>query len=326
MTPKVSVMIPVYNTAAYVGRCLTSLFEQTFDDIEYIIVNDATPDHAMDIVNNLVASYPHRRVKIIDHKTNKGSASARNTALDAASGEYLIYVDSDDWAEKNMIERMVSVAENEGADLVLADYYVDYKNRKTAYVSLADTIKENPNYKELFFSGKIRLFTWNKMISKRLYDNYAIRFIEGINMWEDVATIPRLAFFAQRIAYLPEAFVHYVQYNPGSYTASCSADSIKQMQGAIETLEVFWKEQGCDPQCKAGLDELKLHTKVSWFVNTRGKARNELMHKYPEVNSLRNKVQPFYRRCLAELVRRHQYRLADCLVFVIKQSKKVIFR
>ena len=100
MTPKVSVMIPVYNTAAYVGRCLTSLFEQTFDDIEYIIVNDATPDHAMDIVNNLVASYPHRRVKIIDHKTNKGSASARNTALDAASGEYLIYVDSDDWAEK----------------------------------------------------------------------------------------------------------------------------------------------------------------------------------------------------------------------------------
>ena len=102
--PKVSFLVPVYNVSAYIGRCARSLFEQTFDDIEYIFVNDCTPDDSMERLEAVIEQYPERagQVKIINQEQNQGPGTARNVALLAASGEYVCCVDSDDYVEYNM--------------------------------------------------------------------------------------------------------------------------------------------------------------------------------------------------------------------------------
>ena len=106
--PKVSVIVPIYNVEKYIERCLRSLFEQTLDDIEYIFVNDCTPDNSMIILEKILKEYPHRikQVKIINHEQNQGQAGARTSGMKAMTGEYMIHCDPDDWVELDMYEIM----------------------------------------------------------------------------------------------------------------------------------------------------------------------------------------------------------------------------
>lgn len=117
---KVSVLIPVYNAEAYIESCVRSLFEQSLEDIEYIFVNDCTSDKSLDILNEIMDEYPARKeqVKVISHSCNKGVASTRNTGLLYAQGEYIGWVDSDDWVEKNMFEILYLMAKQADADIV----------------------------------------------------------------------------------------------------------------------------------------------------------------------------------------------------------------
>ena len=102
--PKVSVIVPIYGVEAYIERCAVSLFEQTLDDIEYIFVNDCTPDESMKILSHVLSRYPHRtdQVVIINQPKNMGAAKAREVGIKAAKGEYIIHCDSDDWVDKDM--------------------------------------------------------------------------------------------------------------------------------------------------------------------------------------------------------------------------------
>ena len=126
--PKVSFLVPVYNVSAYIGRCARSLFEQTFDDIEYIFVNDCTPDDSMERLEAVIEQYPERagQVKIINQEQNQGPGTARNVALLAASGEYVCCVDSDDYVDADMVDAMYAKAVAEGADIVVADMWMEY--------------------------------------------------------------------------------------------------------------------------------------------------------------------------------------------------------
>ncbi len=99
---KVSIIVPIYNVEKYIERCAVSLFEQDFEDIEYIFVNDCTPDNSVEILEKVIEKYPNRKshLKIVHHKENKGLGSARNTGLEQATGNYILHIDSDDWCEK----------------------------------------------------------------------------------------------------------------------------------------------------------------------------------------------------------------------------------
>ena len=98
---KVSIIIPVYNVAPYIERCARSLFEQTLDDIEYIFVDDCTPDLSVDIIKRTLDRYPNRKeqVRIIKQQENKGCPAARNLAVQLANGEFIFHVDADDYIE-----------------------------------------------------------------------------------------------------------------------------------------------------------------------------------------------------------------------------------
>ena len=126
---KVSVLVPVYNVSAYIERCARSLFEQTFDDIEYIFVNDATPDDSMERLEAVIRQYPEREVRIVSHERNRGQATARHTALLAASGEYVCCVDSDDYIDWDMVASLYTKAVEEGADIVVSDAWFEYEGQ-----------------------------------------------------------------------------------------------------------------------------------------------------------------------------------------------------
>jgi glycosyltransferase involved in cell wall biosynthesis len=130
--PVLSIIVPIYKVERYISPCTHSLFGQTHSDIEYIFVNDYTPDNSIKILLEVLKNYPDRseQVKILNHEYNRGLAAARQSGLDAATGEYLIMVDSDDWLEIDMIAKMYEKAIKEDADIVIADFYEDYTGKE----------------------------------------------------------------------------------------------------------------------------------------------------------------------------------------------------
>ena len=123
---KVSVIIPVYNVERYIERCVRSLFEQTLIDMEYIFVDDCSPDNSINILESVLEEYPNRKsqVKIIRHLENKGLPIARKTGIDNSTGDYIIQCDSDDWVDKDMYKAMYNMAVNTHSDVVVCGYYV----------------------------------------------------------------------------------------------------------------------------------------------------------------------------------------------------------
>ena len=122
--PKVSIIIPVYGVEKYIERCARSLFEQTLDDIEYLFIDDSTPDRSIDILKRVLENYPHRKSQVNIHRMeqNSGQAIVRNWGMQNATGEYVIHCDSDDWVDTDMYRAMYEEAKDKNADVVVCDY------------------------------------------------------------------------------------------------------------------------------------------------------------------------------------------------------------
>ena len=239
----VSIIVPIYKVEEYIERCAISLFEQTLDDVEFIFVDDNTPDKSIEILLDVLQRYPSqkRKVKIIHHHKNQGLAVTRETGFKQASGRYIIHCDSDDWVDKEMYAAMYEKAMNENADIVVCDYMAEY-TKKSVYFSQKCSDK-----KEIFIcqllSGKLHNGVWNKLISRDLYMQIPFLWKEGCNMWEDVSIISRLAFYASRISYIPKGFYHYSQINNNAYTKTLSLTSVKNILEASNIVIDFFKQK-----------------------------------------------------------------------------------
>lgn len=127
---KVSIIVPVYNVAKYIERCLLSVLNQTWQDLEVILVNDCTPDNSMEIVRRVVASHPRGTVvRCLEHEENKGQSVARNTGIRIATGDYLYFLDSDDYLPLDGIATLLKFAGTKKYDFVLGNYEITGKSR-----------------------------------------------------------------------------------------------------------------------------------------------------------------------------------------------------
>lgn len=242
--PAVSVIVPIYNVEKYIGRCVRSLFEQTLEDIEYIFINDCTPDNSMGILRTVIEEYPQRqgRIKIIEFQENKGVSYARNAGLQASNGSYLIYCDADDWVETDMYEKMYRKAVEEEADMVGCDFYMEYADRrvekKQPFSTDAEVCIENILKEELHSS------TWNKLIKRDLYVQNHVVFPTGVNCWEDLTVILQLCYYSKKISYIPSRFYHYVQYNTTSILRLPGKRNIEGVLTACKIIESFLQKKG----------------------------------------------------------------------------------
>ena len=128
----VSIIVPVYNVEKFIEKCTITLMEQDYKNIEYIFVNDCTPDNSMQVLSDTLAKYPNRKddIKIINNAQNSGSSITRKNGFDIANGEYILFIDSDDWVELDMVSSMLKKAKETDADIVCCDYFLNFKNKQ----------------------------------------------------------------------------------------------------------------------------------------------------------------------------------------------------
>lgn len=238
---QVSICVPVYGVEKYIERCAVSLFEQTYKNIEYIFVNDHSPDNSWGILQDVIARYPYLAdcVKLLLHDKNRGLAAVRNTALNFAKGDYIMWVDSDDYIEPNAVEKCISVAETEDSDIVLFNYRME----KGSYTKIIKTChSENPTERTIaLLAAKISPCVWCGIIRRSLYADYDIRFKEGVNNGEDFHVTPKLSFFSQKISYIDSVLYHYDCTREDTYTRNFSIEKSEQVFMSFEILEDFFK-------------------------------------------------------------------------------------
>ncbi|MCL2650002.1 MAG: glycosyltransferase [Candidatus Azobacteroides sp.] len=269
MSPKVSILVPIYNVSNYIERCAHSLFQQTFDDIEYVFINDCTPDDSIEKLQKVIEQYPNRKpfVKIINHEKNRGLAAARNTAIDNSTGEYILVVDSDDYIELNMVEELYLCAEKEDADIAVSDIMREYSDRS---VLMTDYVSSNwdENVLNILLNQVSVGSLWNKLIKRELYVREDCRVPEGLNFREDIHVIFRIYFYANKIVKIDRPFYHYV-YNE----TSIMGESRKRMH--FENIILFWKlmdsfliEKNLMDKYKNDIQLMKVENKIGLMFGT----------------------------------------------------------
>src|SRR5574344_624731 len=170
--PKVSIIIPIYNVEKYIERCARSLFEQTEEDLEFIFVNDCTPDNSMQILNDVIRDYPSRKdqIKIIENEKNLGLPLTRQKGIKEATGEYIIHCDSDDWVDKDMYRMLYGKAKADDLDLVWCDLYRT-DGVTNDYIVQDTEIDKTTILKALLHETKGG-YLWNHLVKRNLiFDN-----------------------------------------------------------------------------------------------------------------------------------------------------------
>lgn len=233
--------MPVYNAEKTVERMLDSIISQTFRDWELIAVDDGSTDNSGQILDSYAAK--DSRIHVI-HKSNAGVAAARQDGIDHAKGIYTIHADSDDWVESRMLEDMLSVAKDDNADIVIADFFTDVEGRPSKVsVQRPESLDATDILHGLYAKG---LFggLWHKLIKKSAYDKANARFHEGINYCEDLLLLTQLLTNSQpKIAYIPKAYYHYI-VNSSSLTQCVSAEGLESMRRFHSIALTYLPENG----------------------------------------------------------------------------------
>lgn len=216
--PKVSIIVPFYNVEKYIEKCLQTLVDQTLEDIEIILVNDGSKDKTIDIVKKYQEMYPTKIVYL--EKANGGLSDARNYAIPYAKGEYIAFLDSDDYVETTMYQEMYEIAKKENSDMVECNFIWEYPKKIKI-----DIGKKYSGKHEMI--EKIRVVAWNKLIKRQVIEKSKIQFPKGYR-YEDVEFTYKLIPYLENISFLEEPCIHYIQRQ----------NSISNMQNE-RTKEIF---------------------------------------------------------------------------------------
>lgn len=262
MEPKLSVVVPVYNVEKYIGEMIESLQKQTLRDLEIILVDDGSPDNSGAICDEYAAK--DERIKVI-HKPNGGVGAARNDGLDAATGEWIVFCDSDDWVEADAFEKLILLGEKHEADVVFGDANLVY----------GDTVQKTQFYKDEFVTSDRNLIDqliaadfsrtycynppeagpafgyggpWNKVVRRQLLVDHEIRFdlrVKGI--FDDILYTAYVFAAAQTIAYAHVPVYNYRQLG-SSITHSYKANLLEINEAIFNSWQEFMEKHGKDGQ------------------------------------------------------------------------------
>lgn len=223
---RISLIVPIYGVEKYIAKFAESALDQTYQDLQFIFVNDGTKDRSMEILRDLIANrYAHlqSRIVIVD-KENGGLPSARKAGLDVAEGEYVLFADSDDWMETDAVEKVMAKADETDADIVYFDLIKEYGNR-TSYKRERDyTGATKDDFIVNMFNYKSFGYTVTKCFKRRLCTENVIYFPK-LGMHEDIYLMSQIIFHAKSLVHIPEALYHYRKDNPDSF---CAQDRLKR--------------------------------------------------------------------------------------------------
>lgn len=235
---KISIIVPIYNVEIYLEKCINSILNQTLSDFELIMVNDGSTDRSGEICNKY--EMMDSRIKII-HKKNGGLSSARNAGLDVARGEYIGFVDSDDYIDKQMYEKMIEKSIKSDSDIVICDMKYNLNGKDISQTQFEDfgIIDRNEALIQYFNHRSFKSHAQNKIYKKELFNN--IRFPEG-KLFEDVAVFYKLLYKSKRISFINEKLYIYNQGNINSITKKCINNKhFDLIDNALQVVQFFMK-------------------------------------------------------------------------------------
>lgn len=242
--PKISVIIPIYKVEYYIEKCVRSLMEQTLNSMEFIFINDATPDDSMRILAETISDYPERagQIVVINNNENKGTAYVRTKGIQTAQGDYVAWCDADDWCETNMFEKMWQSSDNGTVDIVTCNYYIEKDIQKE--VKSVNSI-DNPHlYVKFLYKQKYCLSEplWNKMIRRAILIDNDIYPYEGVNFGEDLNMVIRMYYYSLKCNLVSEPLYHYRLSNSTSMTKvaipwSCQKANIDKVVLFLESFK-----------------------------------------------------------------------------------------
>lgn len=282
--PKITIIIAVYNCEKYIEKCARSLFDQTLDKIEYIFVNDATPDHSINILNHVINDYPTRKtsIKVINLDINRGVSNARNIGIGLASGEYIIHADSDDWVDRDMYMHLYQKAKETDADIVGCNFRHEFTNiQYDFHQQYADSMEENISR---LINGKIFPSLCTSLTRRSIIEDNGITFPSGLNMGEDLFFNLQLYLHAKKIVSMDWAPYHYRHTEDSSCVQRTrkSIDSDIAIAGLIEKL---MKERHLYEKYVQDIEYRKFFSKLPLAQNLENKENyQEWLNIYPETN------------------------------------------
>ena len=233
----VSVLVPVYGVEKYIARCAESLFGQTYDDMEFIFVDDCSPDDSIRILNNTAEKFPARKpnVKILTHEHNRGVSAARNTALAAASGEYVMFVDSDDYLEPECVQKTAEIIDESDADAVLFGLKHLFKDKTVAELHPVCATKNE--YTINVIERRMPVGVCGGVYRRELFTEEGIAFIDGLAYGEDYAAKALLLHKSYKTVSMPCCLYNYIHYNDSSSTRIFKVKDIDDQIAVLDILK-----------------------------------------------------------------------------------------
>lgn len=285
--PIVSIIIPVYNAADLLYKCLNSLKEQTYNFLEIVFIDDCSLDNSNDLLiqfkEELCFLKPDFKVKIFKHDINRGVAAARNTGLEEVTGEYIYYVDADDYLANDAIELLVNMAIETGADIVGANWILQFEHNGRVMVQPKP---QSPMEAIVYMAkGILRWNLWLFMIKKDLYDDHNIRFIPGKNMGEDMMVIFKLLLHAKSISMIEKPIYYYSKSNNESLTKIYSKKHKEEVEINLKELNKYFTSEKGFNDWNNLFNYLKLNIKLPLIISNSIQQYQEWSSWFPEANS-----------------------------------------
>lgn len=229
-----SIIIPAYNAEPYICRAIGSILSQNFLDLEVIVVNDGSTDKTLELLEK---NYHANDNVLIINKENSGVSSARNCGLKKAKGEYIVFLDADDWVENGYFKYLKKIITNEACDGVVLGHIKDFgSNIKVVSNFNNENIINSSEYTELFMKGNISNNPWDKVFKKTCYLDNGVFFPENISMGEDSVVSAKLGLYSKSVYLSNSGYVHYMQNTDGVTKRDVSETSIMDLNDALSLI------------------------------------------------------------------------------------------
>ena len=324
---KVSVIVPIYNVEAVIARSVQSLMAQTLKGFEVIFVDDCCKDNSLKELNRALECHERDdvEVKIISHSQNQGAAAARNTGLDNAQGEYIYFLDADDYCVADALQMMYDRAKEQGCDIVGCEWKLTFENNARHMVQ--PDVTTGVEAFEKMCNGVMRWNLWLFMVRRDLFEAQSFRFIPKANMGEDMMVMMKILLAAGKVSIIHRPLYYYIQTNSNAMTKNFSAYS-GQVTTNVEELERYLKASGKEQFLK-NLNQLKLTLKLPLLISDKKSDFQMWQEWFPESNAFigQNPDQPFRTVLIQRWAAAKQYWLLRLYYrLVIKFIYGIIYR
>ena len=254
--PKVSAIVPIYGEK-YTERCVRSLLEQTLDDVEFIFVDDRSPDSAYDIFLGIIAEekYAHLKdnIKVIRHDVNKGVIAVRRTGWEASTGDFIYQIDSDDWMDRDMLRKLWEKAVEGGYDLVECYYWIADGKGGLSEPECPEQYIRNAYEDWIVWPGTPTL--WNKLFRRSVYQNEITW--PRYPFMEDYVIATQLLYYASSRYFLDEPLYYYFRNPQGMASRKISSNRIEMRTEQVSIMEDFMRSKGLYDKCRTRFTVMK---------------------------------------------------------------------